>query len=168
MLPTPPRTPPTSPGKSTLLDILAARKTVGRLAGAVCVNGALRGADAFLKASAYVPQVGPGRGGLLCGRGCALAAAAAARQPGGGWLDGAARAPPEAAFGGSPLPLPPPTGYQPQPEPQEDAFLPTLSVGETCELHAALRLGDIGSARRAARVDEVLASMNMLHARNTL
>lgn len=47
--------PRTSTGKSTLLDILAARKTVGKLKGSVTVNGALRGAS-FVRHISYVPQ----------------------------------------------------------------------------------------------------------------
>ena len=38
-----PSPPLQNPGKSTLLDILAGRKSVGRLTGSVMVNGAPRG-----------------------------------------------------------------------------------------------------------------------------
>ena len=48
-------------GKSTLLDILAARKTVGRLTGTVKVNGAPRGSS-FVRLTAYVPQASLGVG----------------------------------------------------------------------------------------------------------
>ena len=45
-------------GKSTLLDLLAMRPSGNGLAsGRVCVNGQLRN-PSFLRASAYVPQVG--------------------------------------------------------------------------------------------------------------
>jgi ABC-type multidrug transport system ATPase subunit len=44
-----------------------------------------------------------------------------------------------------------------------------MTVQETCKLHAALRLGrGTTQARREERIEEVLASMNMLHARHTL
>ncbi len=49
---------PSGAGKSTLLDILAARKHVGRLSGSVLVDGRPRDAGAFVRKSAYVPQVG--------------------------------------------------------------------------------------------------------------
>ncbi len=53
--------------------------------------------------------------------------------------------------------------------PQEDSFLPTMTVAETCRLHAALTLPR-GTPRgqMAERTDEVLAAMGMLHARDTL
>ena len=53
--------------------------------------------------------------------------------------------------------------------PQEDSFLPTMTVAETLALHAALTLPR-GTDRRTmgARTDEVLAAMGMLHARDTL
>jgi ABC-type multidrug transport system ATPase subunit len=93
-------------GKSTLLDILAARKTVGRLTGAVSVNGAPRGSD-FVRMISYVPQ--------------------------------------------------------------EDNFMPAMTVAETCRLHAALKLPrDTPAEQAATRIDDVLCSMGMLHARDTL
>lgn len=53
--------------------------------------------------------------------------------------------------------------------PQEDTFLPTMTVGETCSLHAALTLPrGTPQEHTAARIDEVLAAMGMLHARDTL
>lgn len=42
--------------QSTLMDIVSARKSVGRLSGDVLVNGAPRSAD-FARKTAYVPQV---------------------------------------------------------------------------------------------------------------
>ncbi|KAI8470836.1 MAG: hypothetical protein J3K34DRAFT_521019 [Monoraphidium minutum] len=51
----------------------------------------------------------------------------------------------------------------------EDNFQPAMTVAETCELHAALALPrGTPRAQAAARVEEVLAAMGMLHARNTL
>ncbi|EFJ44829.1 hypothetical protein VOLCADRAFT_47392, partial [Volvox carteri f. nagariensis] len=41
---------------STLLDVLAARKSVGRLSGQVLVDGKPRDDSAFVRRSAYVPQ----------------------------------------------------------------------------------------------------------------
>jgi ATP-binding cassette subfamily G (WHITE) protein 2 len=53
--------------------------------------------------------------------------------------------------------------------PQEDTFLPTMTVGETCALHAALTLPrGTPQQQTAQRIDEVLAAMGMLHARDTL
>jgi ABC-type multidrug transport system ATPase subunit len=92
-------------GKSTLLDILAARKTVGRLTGRVCVNGAPRTSD-FVRRISYVPQ--------------------------------------------------------------EDNFMPAMTVQETCALHAALKLPRDRNVRfglwrgllvRHAQVDAASASM---------
>lgn len=96
----------TDAGKSTLLDILAARKSVGRLTGRVAVNGAPRGSS-FARHVSYVPQ--------------------------------------------------------------EDTFLPTMTVAETCALHAALTLPrGTPAAQTAERISEVLAAMGMLHASDTL
>lgn len=53
--------------------------------------------------------------------------------------------------------------------PQEDTFLPTMTVAETCRLHAALTLPrGTPRAQMGQRTDEVLAAMGMLHARDTL
>jgi ABC-type multidrug transport system ATPase subunit len=53
--------------------------------------------------------------------------------------------------------------------PQEDTFLPTMTVGETCALHAVLLLPRGTPARVAGeRVEGVLAAMGLLHARDTL
>ena len=53
--------------------------------------------------------------------------------------------------------------------PQEDAFLATMTVAETCRLHAALTLPrGTPRAHAARRTDEVLAAMGMLHAADTL
>lgn len=44
--------------------------------------------------------------------------------------------------------------------PQEDNFLPSMTVAETCELHAALTLPrGTPAAHAAARIEEVLAAM---------
>ncbi|GBF93870.1 ABC transporter G family [Raphidocelis subcapitata] len=54
--------------------------------------------------------------------------------------------------------------------PQEDNFMPAMTVQETCALHAALKLPrDHNSHEQAAaRIADVLCSMGMLHARDTL
>ncbi len=53
--------------------------------------------------------------------------------------------------------------------PQEDNFMPAMTVAETCALHAALKLSrDTGADQAASRIDEVLCSMGMLHTRDTL
>ncbi|KAI8463050.1 MAG: P-loop containing nucleoside triphosphate hydrolase protein [Monoraphidium minutum] len=53
--------------------------------------------------------------------------------------------------------------------PQEDTFLPAMTVGETCALHAALTLPrGTPQTQTAERIGEVLAAMGMLHARDTL
>ncbi|GBF91998.1 ABC transporter G family [Raphidocelis subcapitata] len=53
--------------------------------------------------------------------------------------------------------------------PQEDSFLPTMTVDETCAFHAALTLPR-GTSRqqRGARAEEVLAAMGLLGTRGTL
>jgi len=53
--------------------------------------------------------------------------------------------------------------------PQEDNFMPAMTVAETCGLHAALKLPRGTPPDQAAtRIDDVLCSMGMLHARDTL
>jgi len=53
--------------------------------------------------------------------------------------------------------------------PQEDSFLPQMTVAETCTLHAMLTLPrGTPQAQMTERTDEVLAAMGMLHARDTL
>lgn len=44
-------------GKSTLMDILAGRKSLGHLTGQVLVNKQRRRKEQFRKVTAYVPQV---------------------------------------------------------------------------------------------------------------
>lgn len=52
-------------GKSTLMDILAGRKSVGELKGLVLVNKQRQHKETFRKRTAYVPQVRAEEWGLL-------------------------------------------------------------------------------------------------------
>jgi len=45
-----------SPGKTTLLDVIAGRKTVGHISGDIRINGAHQDPASFGKIAAYVEQ----------------------------------------------------------------------------------------------------------------
>lgn len=56
---------PSGAGKSTLMDILALRKSVGSISGRLLVNGQ-PASKAFIRKTAYVPQVGGGASAVWC------------------------------------------------------------------------------------------------------
>ena len=52
---------------------------------------------------------------------------------------------------------------------QDDTFLPTMSVGETCAMYAALTLPrGTPRAHAAQRITEVLQAVGLSHVRDTL
>jgi hypothetical protein len=149
------------------MDIISARKSVGRITGQVLVNGVPRGAD-FTRKTAYVPQVGPDQAGPGWWRGAGqmLHNSRGSRALPCVSLVLRSSTPGAACVGVAPLDRPRPGAPPPR---QADNFLPTLSVRETALFYATMQLpGSWSAAQRRERIAQVLAAMGLAHTEDTL
>lgn len=165
---------PSGAGKTSLLDLLAGRKTSGLIKGQLLINGAPAVGRDYMRRTAYVPQViHPAAVGVpshkhACGhppRACFLHAESG--------LSGLNLSQLLTESGGQHLPPSTlnPLSHCPHTHPihtQDDNFVPTMTAGEVLAFDAAVSLPAAEPAQREARIQQALAAVGLLAQRSTL